>query len=100
MSIFPQHLVAYPILQGRVINLVAYLSDVEKEGTPYHGPAFEDVTKEEVIPFFDKWEEEVRVLIQVSSYVPRKSHDCLPNETTSSRIWKALRVGRSTPSDP
>jgi len=62
--------VAYPILQGRVINLAAYVSDVDKEGTPYHGPAFQDVTMEDVMPFFDKWEEEVRVLIRVSSYVP------------------------------
>jgi len=87
--------VAYPILQGRVINLVAYVSDVEKEGTPYLDPAFQDVTKEEVMLFFDKWEEEVRVLIRVSS-----SHGYLPNETISIRTWKTLHVGRYTPSGP
>jgi salicylate hydroxylase len=52
--------------------LVAFVSEVEKEGTPYHGPAIQDVTKEEVMSFFDKWEEEVRVLIRVSN-VPQKS---------------------------
>ena len=54
-----------------MINLVTSVSDVEKEGTPYHGPAFQDVTKEEAMPFFDKWEEEVRALIRVSN-VPQK----------------------------
>ncbi|KAF8193699.1 FAD/NAD(P)-binding domain-containing protein [Pholiota molesta] len=58
-----QHVVAYPILQGRVVNVAAYISDLSKEGTKYTGPSFEDVTKEEVIPFFDVWEEEVQQLV-------------------------------------
>ncbi|KDR71739.1 hypothetical protein GALMADRAFT_253476 [Galerina marginata CBS 339.88] len=59
-----QHLVAYPILQGRIVNVAAYVSDMTKEGTPYEGPPFQDVTKEEVMPFFEKWEEEVRLLVE------------------------------------
>ncbi|KAF8966800.1 FAD/NAD-P-binding domain-containing protein [Flammula alnicola] len=58
-----KHLVAYPILQGRVVNIAAYVSDTGKEGTIYDGPSFQDVPKEEVIPIFDEWEEEVRVLV-------------------------------------
>lgn len=58
---------AYPILQGQVINVSAYVSDPSKEGTKWNGPSFEDVTKEEVIPFFDSWEEEVRLLFRVSA---------------------------------
>lgn len=35
----------------------------------YDGPSFVDVTKEEVIAIYDKWEEEVRVIVQVISFV-------------------------------
>ncbi|KAF8804176.1 FAD/NAD(P)-binding domain-containing protein [Phlegmacium glaucopus] len=59
-----KHVVAYPILQGRVVNVVGYLSDLRKEGAVYDGPSFVDVSKDDVIPIFDKWEEEVRVLIE------------------------------------
>ncbi|PPR03585.1 hypothetical protein CVT26_006126 [Gymnopilus dilepis] len=58
------HLVVYPILQGRVINVVAYHSDLSKEGTQYDGPSFQDVTKDEVMAIFGQWEEEVRVLAE------------------------------------
>ena len=47
--------------------MLAYSSDLNKEGTIYDGPSFVDVTKEEVIAIYDKWEEEVRVIVQVIS---------------------------------
>ncbi|KAH9475471.1 Salicylate hydroxylase [Psilocybe cubensis] len=59
-----QHIVAYPILQGSVINIAAYVCDMEKEGTQYDGPSFQDAKNEEVVPFFDSWEEEVRCLVK------------------------------------
>ncbi|KAF8152293.1 hypothetical protein B0H34DRAFT_663942, partial [Crassisporium funariophilum] len=59
-----KHVVAYPILQGRVVNIAAYVSEPHKEGTLYEGPAFVDVAKEDVVPFFSAWEEELRVLVQ------------------------------------
>lgn len=49
--------------------MLAYSSDLNKEGTIYDGPSFVDVTKEEVIAIYDKWEEEVRVIVQVISFV-------------------------------
>jgi hypothetical protein len=48
---------------------MAYSSDLNKEGTIYDGPSTKDVTKEEVIAIYDKWEEEVRVIVQVISFV-------------------------------
>ncbi|PPQ92631.1 hypothetical protein CVT25_007710, partial [Psilocybe cyanescens] len=61
------HIVAYPILQGRVVNIAAYVCDMDNEGSRYEGPSFLDVTNDEVMPFFDKWEEEVRCLVKVDS---------------------------------
>jgi hypothetical protein len=49
--------------------VLAYSSDLNKEGTIYDGPSFVDVTKEEVIAIYDKWEEEVRVIVQVIRFV-------------------------------
>jgi salicylate hydroxylase len=49
--------------------VMAFSSDLNKEGTMYDGPSAEDVTKEEVIAIYDKWEEEVRVIVQVISFV-------------------------------
>lgn len=49
--------------------MLAYSSDLNKEGTIYDGPSFVDVMKEEVITIYDKWEEEVRVIVQVNSFV-------------------------------
>jgi hypothetical protein len=45
--------------------VLAYISDLHKEGTVYDGPSFVDVTKDDVISIYDKWEEEVRVIAQV-----------------------------------
>ncbi|KAF5319719.1 hypothetical protein D9619_008828 [Psilocybe cf. subviscida] len=58
-----KHLVAYPILQGKIVNVAAYVSDLSHEGTDYTGPTFEDVTRDEFTSEFDLWEEEVRGLV-------------------------------------
>jgi salicylate hydroxylase len=62
-------MVAYPIQQGRLVNVAAYLSDLHREGTVYDGPSFVDITKDDVVSIFDKWEEEVGVIVQVISFV-------------------------------
>ena len=54
--------------------MLAYSSDINKEGTIYDGPSFVDVTKEEVIAIYDKWEQEVRVIVQVISFVQLKNN--------------------------
>ena len=49
--------------------MLAYSSDLNREGTIYDGPSYVDVTKDEVIAIYDKWEEEARVIVQVISFV-------------------------------
>lgn len=56
---------AYPILQGKIINVAAYVSDLKREGIKYTGPTFEDVTRDEFASECDVWEDEVRVLVDV-----------------------------------
>ncbi|KAF8882257.1 salicylate hydroxylase [Infundibulicybe gibba] len=58
-----KHLVVYPILHGRLINVVAFISQPSKEGTILNGPAVTDVTKEEVLSAYTGWEEEVHTLL-------------------------------------
>jgi len=48
-----------------VVNVVAYVSDLNLEGTTYEGRHFDDVSKDEVTSLFCDWEEEVKILIDV-----------------------------------
>ncbi|KAI0643646.1 FAD/NAD-P-binding domain-containing protein [Trametes meyenii] len=54
-----RHLVAYPITQGRVLNLAAIVMYPGQEGTIYEGPWTADVSKEEVLQNYIGWEPEV-----------------------------------------
>jgi hypothetical protein len=71
--------------------VLAYSSDLKKEGTIYDGPSFVDVTKEEVIAIYDKWEEEVRVIVQVISFV--RLINFFFDLTFSLSIWRTLLDG-------
>ncbi|TFK48371.1 FAD/NAD(P)-binding domain-containing protein [Heliocybe sulcata] len=57
-----KHLVAYPIAQGRLINLVPFYTVAGGEGTTFEGKWVTDVSKEEVIDSFSNIEEEAQVL--------------------------------------
>ncbi|KAF4588988.1 hypothetical protein EYR40_010544 [Pleurotus pulmonarius] len=54
-----KHIVAYPIAQGRFINVVAYCSDQHTEGTVYDRPWKVAVTKDELRHEYETWEHEV-----------------------------------------
>ncbi|KAG1736169.1 uncharacterized protein EDB91DRAFT_1329694 [Suillus paluster] len=43
-----KHAVSYPILQGTLINIVAFVTDEQKAGTPFEGHWVSDVSQEEV----------------------------------------------------
>ena len=51
-----------------------------------------DVTKEEVIAIYDKWEEEVRVIVQVISFV-RTKQPFLDLILLALSIWRSLLDG-------
>ena len=62
---YKQHVAAYPILNGKLLNTVIFISDPEKEGTVLEGKAVLDATNDEIAEHFVGWEEDVQVLIKV-----------------------------------
>ncbi|KAF9553097.1 FAD/NAD(P)-binding domain-containing protein [Agrocybe pediades] len=59
-----KHIVAYPISQGRLVYVIPFLSDPEKEGTYLDGPPVVEVSDDDFAPQFAAWENEVQVLIK------------------------------------
>jgi len=66
--------VAYPISQGRLVYVIPFLSEPEKEGTYYEGPAVVEVSDDNFAPLFADWEEEVQVLIRVRHFLRRRGN--------------------------
>ncbi|KAF8903941.1 hypothetical protein CPB84DRAFT_713432 [Gymnopilus junonius] len=57
-----KHIVAYPVSQGKVINVLVFFSDPEKHGTPMEGHSNSDNATPDFISEFKGWEEDVRVI--------------------------------------
>ncbi|KIY70404.1 FAD/NAD(P)-binding domain-containing protein [Cylindrobasidium torrendii FP15055 ss-10] len=56
--------VAYPLMNGTVINVAAIVARPELEGTPYPGDWFKCVEIDELAPTLAHWEPDVQALIQ------------------------------------
>ncbi|KAF8894215.1 hypothetical protein CPB84DRAFT_1783003 [Gymnopilus junonius] len=59
-----QHLVTYPILQGRLINAVLFFHEAAKEGTFVEGPVIIENTSDDFLSPFKDWEEETRIVLK------------------------------------
>ncbi|PCH43450.1 FAD/NAD(P)-binding domain-containing protein, partial [Wolfiporia cocos MD-104 SS10] len=59
-----QHVVSYSISQGSVVNVVAFASRPEQEGSKYEDPWVTECTKHEVLDCYDGWEPEVGELLE------------------------------------
>jgi len=57
--------VTFPVSQGKLINVVPFVSQLEKEGSLLRGPAIVEANLEDVMHLFMGWEEEVQCLIKV-----------------------------------
>lgn len=57
---------SYSIAQGNIINVIAFTSQPEKEGTPFDEPWVVDCSKEEVLDCYSGWEPEVDSLLKAS----------------------------------
>lgn len=56
----------YPIQNARYINIVQFISDPSKEGTPLIGPAVLNVTEEDdVASIYAGWEDDVQCAVKV-----------------------------------
>ncbi|KAH9474777.1 Salicylate hydroxylase [Psilocybe cubensis] len=58
------HLVAYPILQGKLVNAVPFLTNYAREGTYVDGPVLVEGSKDNFAPNFAGWADDVEVLIK------------------------------------
>ncbi|EJC99781.1 FAD/NAD-binding domain-containing protein [Fomitiporia mediterranea MF3/22] len=66
-----KHVVSYPISQGRLVNLVPFVTVPSGEGKQLDGPAVVDVTKQEMLDQYKGWEPEVYSLLDSSEKVQR-----------------------------
>jgi salicylate hydroxylase len=62
-----QHIIAYPISRGKLINFVAFVSRHDKANTKFNGPWVAQADREEFASRFRRWEPEVQALVNVSS---------------------------------
>ena len=68
---FRQNIVSYPILQGKMINVAAFVYTPGREGTVYNGPWAAPVTAEEVAKHYASWDPAVPRLLKVRvTYLP------------------------------
>lgn len=65
-----QNIAAYPISQGRILNVAASITNREQEGTIYEGPWTTEVSQEEVRKEYVGWEPEVEEIMQVCLMSP------------------------------
>lgn len=63
--LYVQNIAAYPISQGRILNVAASITNRELEGTIYEGPWTTEVSQEEVRKEYVGWEPEVEEIVQV-----------------------------------
>ncbi|KIK56841.1 hypothetical protein GYMLUDRAFT_247390 [Collybiopsis luxurians FD-317 M1] len=59
-----QSIVAYPIIRGQIINVAAFISNVENEGRSFDGPVIKHIATEAVVEAFSGWEDEVVQLLK------------------------------------
>ncbi|KAF9483664.1 FAD/NAD(P)-binding domain-containing protein [Pholiota conissans] len=57
-----KHVVSCPVSQGKLINILAFVSDPEKESTVLNGPAVINPTSDVVSSFFANWSKEVKCI--------------------------------------
>ncbi|KAG1859289.1 hypothetical protein F4604DRAFT_1793252 [Suillus subluteus] len=66
-----KHVVSYPISQGTLINVVAFVTDGEKAGTPFEGCWVSSVSHEEVQEPYQDFEPAVKNLLKCSESTSR-----------------------------
>ncbi|KAL6301495.1 FAD/NAD(P)-binding domain-containing protein, partial [Sparassis latifolia] len=59
-----KHIVAYPVSQGRMVNVVVFISKPELEGKLYDGRWVVPVTKKEMMEKFSSWDPEAKSLLE------------------------------------
>ncbi|KIJ64574.1 hypothetical protein HYDPIDRAFT_90107, partial [Hydnomerulius pinastri MD-312] len=63
LSLCQQHVVTYPVSQGRFINVVIHCHAPNSYGAKFEGPWMTEVDAQEVIERFQDWEPEIQTLV-------------------------------------
>jgi salicylate hydroxylase len=91
---------AYPIASGKLVNVVAYVSDPSKEGTRFDRKWETPTTSDEVTAHYEDWEPQALAITKVSDESPLSlTYKCLPSSTkcmTKVSAW-AIHVLESLP---
>ncbi|OCB85076.1 FAD/NAD-binding domain-containing protein [Sanghuangporus baumii] len=66
-----KHVVSYPISQGRLVNIVPFVTAADAEGKPYDGPTVVDVSKQKLIDEYRGWEPELLQLLESADNVTK-----------------------------
>ncbi|KAF8485624.1 FAD/NAD-P-binding domain-containing protein [Gautieria morchelliformis] len=66
-----KHLVGYSISRGSIVNVAAFASQPEKEGTAFDGEWVTEVPKEELLDCYADWEPEVTSLLECIDHPTR-----------------------------
>ncbi|KAF8955136.1 salicylate hydroxylase [Flammula alnicola] len=59
-----KHIVLYPILHGRYVNTIQFISDPSKEGTPLNGPAVVNASQDDIASIYSGWEDDVQCVVK------------------------------------
>ncbi|KAH8111745.1 FAD/NAD-binding domain-containing protein [Phellopilus nigrolimitatus] len=78
-----KYVVAYPISHGRFVNVAAFCTMPEKEGTNFEGKMVEDASQAVLLEQFDGWEEDVMQLLQCMGTTSRWVVNTIPELPTS-----------------
>ena len=66
---------AYPISQGRALNIAAVVHTQEEEGKVYPGPLMSEVGAKEVTRYYSGWEPDVQLIMKVSINTATGEHN-------------------------
>ncbi|KAH9853973.1 FAD/NAD-P-binding domain-containing protein [Lenzites betulinus] len=84
------HLIAYPISQGRILNVAAVVHRPELVGTIYEGPWTAEAPREEVVQSFVGWDPEVEDIMQNMKSWSKWAVNMVNNLPTFVDGWVAL----------
>ncbi|EJD03076.1 FAD/NAD-binding domain-containing protein [Fomitiporia mediterranea MF3/22] len=58
------HVVSYSIAQGKIVNVITFASDRQKENSEYKGAWVSECSRQELLDCYSNWEPEVQTLLQ------------------------------------
>ncbi|KAF4618173.1 hypothetical protein D9613_011656 [Agrocybe pediades] len=94
-------LTAYPIRQGKLINLAPMVFHPESAGTYLNDHGVHEITTDDVASFYDNWEDEVRALVKFVTHPSKWAIQYVdPMDSYISSSGRVLLLGDSAHATP